>query len=138
MSIEKIHVLIVEDDDISAPVACTMLERLGCVATLATNGAEAIEYFRSNEYDLVLMDWQMPVMDGVEATARIRTMPGGLITPIIGTSQRAARAECLAAGMNDLVPKPFLLENLRNTLRKWTHWEQRGPDDTSAGESARA
>jgi CheY-like chemotaxis protein len=120
---KKIHVLIVEDDEISAPVAGTMLERLGCQVSVATNGAEAVEQFRHTEYDLILMDWQMPVMDGVEATARIRELPGGQVTPIVGTSARAGRLECLAAGMNDLIPKPFLLENMRLALSKWTHWE---------------
>ena len=133
MSINKINVLIVEDDEISASVACTMLQRLGCRVTLANNGAEAVEYFRHNEYDVILMDWQMPVMDGIEATARIRTMPSGLITPIVGTSQRAGRIECLAAGMNDLMPKPFLLERLRDMLTKWTHWEP-GAESKSAAQ----
>ena len=132
MSKQKIHVLVVEDDDISAPVACTMLERLGCHVSVATDGAEAVECFRHNEYDLILMDWQMPVMDGVEATARIRELPRGHVTPIVGTSARAGRLECLAAGMNDLIPKPFLLEKLRLALSKWTHWEDHQQTDSTS------
>jgi CheY-like chemotaxis protein len=124
LSIAKIQVLVVEDDDVSAQVARTMLERFGCQVTLATNGAEAIVLFRKEAYDLILMGCQLPLMDGLEATARIRTMPRGKVTPIIGTSAGTARSECLAAGMNDLVPKPFLLENLKLALSKWTLWEE--------------
>jgi CheY-like chemotaxis protein len=127
LSIAKIQVLVVEDDDVSAQVARTMLERLGCQVTVATNGAEAIVLFRKGAYDLVLMGWQLPLMDGLEATARIRTMPRGKVTPIIGTSAGAAKSECLAAGMNDLVPKPFLLENLKLALSKWTLWGEKSP-----------
>jgi CheY-like chemotaxis protein len=130
----KIHVLVVEDDEISAPLACTMLERLGCQVSVAINGAEAVERFSQNEYDLILMDWQMPVMDGVEATARIRELRRGHVTPIVGTSARAGRLECLAAGMNDLIPKPFVLENMRLALSKWTHWEN---DDQTGSASQR-
>jgi CheY-like chemotaxis protein len=68
------------------------------------------------------MGWQMTVMDGFEATARIRAMPRGGTTPIIGTTPGRDRAECLAAGMNDLMPKPFQLEKLRETLLRWTSW----------------
>jgi CheY-like chemotaxis protein len=114
----------VEDDDVSAQVARAMLERLGCQTALASNGAEAVALFGKDTYDLILMGWQMLIMDGLEATARIRTMPRGNVTPIVGTSAGIARSECLAAGMNDLMPKPFLLENLKLALSKWTHWDE--------------
>jgi CheY-like chemotaxis protein len=119
MSIQRIRVLVVEDDEVSAPIASSLLEKLGCVATVVTNGAEAVESFRRAKYDLILMDWQMPVMDGLEATVRIRNMPGGRETPIVGTTARMGHAECLAAGMDDLTPKPFDIEKLRGTLAKW-------------------
>jgi CheY-like chemotaxis protein len=99
-----------------------MLERLACSVEMADNGAKAVECFRRNEYDLVLMGWQLPVMDGFEATARIRTMLRGKGTPIIGTTAGRDRAECLAAGMNDLMPKPFQIEKLRLILLRWTSW----------------
>jgi|SRR5271170_1015667 len=122
MSIGQIQVLVVENDDVNAQVARTMLERLGCRVDTASNGAEAVNLFRKEAYDLILMAWQMPLMDGLEATARIRAMPRGRSTPIVGTSARIGRLECMAAGMNDLMPKPFQLESLKLQLSKWTSW----------------
>ena len=122
MSIESIRVLVVEDDEISAKAVSTMLKRLGCSVEVAGDGAKAIDCFRQRNYALVLMGWQMPVMDGFEATARIRSMPRGQGTPIIGTTPARDRAECIAAGMNDLMPKPFGLEKLRLVLSRWTTW----------------
>jgi CheY-like chemotaxis protein len=122
MSIEPIRVLVVEDDEVSAKAVHTMLVRLHCTVEIAGDGAQAIETFRQRSYDLILMGWQMPIMDGFEATARIRAMPRGQATPIIGTTPARDRAECIAAGMNDLMPKPFGLEELRLVLSRWTAW----------------
>jgi two-component system sensor histidine kinase/response regulator len=119
---KKIRVLVAEDDEVNAKAARAMLERLGCSVDVATDGTEAVEHFRNHDYDLVLMDWQMPLMDGIEATARIRAMPGGEATPIIGTTSGKAHAECLEVGMNDVVPKPFLLGKLKDVLSRWTGW----------------
>ncbi len=83
---------------------------------------EAVEHFRDRDYDLILMDWQMPLMNGIEATARIRAMPGGLTMPIVGTTSGKAHAECLKGGMNDVVPKPFLFDKMRYVLSRWTDW----------------
>jgi len=124
MSIRKIHVLLVEDDEISAQAARTMLERLGCLVDTASTGGEAIELFGKTTYDLLLMDWQMPQMDGLETTARLRRMPQGRVTPIVGTTASMSRLECLAAGMNDVMPKPFLFSALKMGLAKWTLWEE--------------
>ena len=122
MSTELIRVLVVENDEVSAKAVRTMLERLACSVEIAEDGTEAIRLFRKHKYDLVLMGWQMPVMDGFEATARIRTMLHGKGIPIIGTTAGRDRAECLAAGMNDLMPKPFRIEKLRLILLRWTAW----------------
>jgi CheY-like chemotaxis protein len=119
----RIEILLVEDDDISAQAARTLLERLGCEVDHASNGAEAIELFGKKSYDLIFMDWQMPQMDGLETTARIRCMPQGRVTPIVGTSASMSRPECVAAGMNDVMPKPFLLNSLKLGLAKWTLWK---------------
>ncbi len=124
MSIGKIQVLLVEDDEISAQAARTMLERLGCKVDIASDGTEAIALFAKETYDLVLMDWQMPQMDGLETTARLRRMSQGQVTPIVGTTASMSRLECLAAGMNDIMPKPFLFATLKMGLTKWTHWEE--------------
>jgi CheY-like chemotaxis protein len=122
MTSEPIRVLVVEDDEVSAKAVQVMLERLACNVEVVEHGRKAIDSFRLHRYDLVLMGWQMPVMDGFEATARIRAMPRGPETPIIGTTAGRDRAECLAAGMNDLMPKPFRLETIRFVLARWTGW----------------
>jgi len=122
MSTELIRVLVVEGDEVSAKAVRAMLERLACSVEIAEDGTKAIELFRKHKYDLVLMGWQMPVMDGFEATARIRSMLHGKGTPIIGTTAGRDRAECLAAGMNDLMAKPFQIEKLRLILLRWTSW----------------
>ena len=124
MPIGTIHVLVVENDEVNAQVAQAMLQKLGCRVDLAAHGAKAIELFAKEAYDLVFMAWQLPVMNGLEATTRIRTMPRGLKIPIVGTSSGIGRLECLAAGMNDLMPKPFRLESLRLELSKWTLWKE--------------
>jgi CheY-like chemotaxis protein len=124
VSIDKIQVLVVENDEVNAQVARAMLERLGCRVDLAAHGAKAIELFGKGAYDLIFMAWQLPVMDGLEATARIRSMPRGHAIPIVGTSARIGRLECMAAGMNDLMPKPFRLEGLKLELSKWTLWRE--------------
>ena len=122
MSTDLVRVLVVEDDEVSAQAVRVMLERLACAVEIVEDGAKAVESFRHHKYDLVLMGWQMPVMDGFEATARIRTMLHGKQIPIIGTTAGRDRAECLAAGMNDLMPKPFQIEKLRLVLLRWTAW----------------
>jgi CheY-like chemotaxis protein len=136
----RIQVLLVEDDEISAQAARTLLERLGCVVDHAIDGAEAIELFGRESYDLILMDGQMPRMDGqmprmdgLETTAKMRSMAQGWVTPIVGTSSNLSRVQCLDAGMNDIMPKPFLLSALKMTLAKWTLWE----DDFTGGIYAR-
>jgi CheY-like chemotaxis protein len=118
----KYRILVVEDDEVNAQVVRTILERLGCAVDVALDGAKAVEQFQRREYDLVLMDWQMPTMDGPEATARIRATPRGEATPIIATTASRDRAECLMAGMNDVAPKPYRVEKLRLILKRWTSW----------------
>ena len=122
MSSNKIRVLVAEDDEVSAKAARIMLEQLGCSVDVATDGAQAVEHFRGRDYDLILMDWQMPLMDGLEATARIRAMPRGQFTVIVGTTAEKSHTECLKSGMNDVVPKPFLFEKMRYVLSRWTGW----------------
>ncbi len=133
-AMEAIRVLVAEDEEISAKAVAMMLARLGCKAEIVNNGVEAVESFRARAYDLVLMTWGLPVMDGFEATARIRALPRGQATPIIGTSAGRDRAECIAAGMNDLMPKPFRLEKLRLFLSRWTAWkDQYGSVEAKVG-----
>ena len=120
--IQKIRVLVAEDDEVNAKAARMMLEQLGCSVDIATDGTQAVEHFRDRDYDLILMDWQMPLMNGIEATARIRTLPGGHATPIIGTTTGKSHEECLKGGMNEVVPKPFLFDKMKYVLSRWTGW----------------
>jgi CheY-like chemotaxis protein len=124
VQIPQIRVLVAEDDEVNAKAARAMLKQLGCLVDLASNGKEAVEHFHNRDYDLVLMDWRMPLMNGIEATARIRATPRGQATPIIGTTSETAHAACVEGGMNEVVPKPFLSEKMRHILSRWTGWAE--------------
>ena len=117
-ALEGLRILVAEDNVINQKVICAMLRRQGWAVTLAGNGTEAWRYFRENRFDLVLMDVQMPEMDGLEATRRIRAEEGdrGLVrTPILALTAHASQAQheqCLAQGMDAVVTKPIHLPNL--------------------------
>ncbi len=117
------HILVVEDNPVNQKVAVHLLSRLGCVSHVAHNGAEALEMIQTYAYDLVLMDCQMPVMDGFEASKAIRRAGGRLLNiPIIALTASVLpgqRARCLAAGMNDYLAKPILKEALEAMLQHW-------------------
>jgi light-regulated signal transduction histidine kinase (bacteriophytochrome) len=119
-----VRVLLVDDNAINRKVGTGMLTRDGCVVTVASNGAEAVELSTRNGFDIVLMDCQMPEMDGYEATKQIRKRErGGARIPIIAVTASATegqRPRCLAAGMDDFILKPLTPVELRNLVRKWT------------------
>nr|WP_300988371.1 response regulator [Thiocapsa sp.] len=126
-------ILLVEDNALNQEVAKRMLQRTGAVVTLAENGVEAVELATSRDFDLVLMDLQMPIMDGFEATRRIRPMRPDL--PIIALSaavMEADRNDAREAGMNDHLAKPIDTVELYRTLALWLP----GPDDTEPKRSA--
>jgi signal transduction histidine kinase/CheY-like chemotaxis protein len=121
-----LKVLVVEDNTTNQLVATKMLRKLGCEAQVASNGLEAVEDFGKSRYDLILMDCQMPVMDGFQATKRIRELEIGSLknerTPIIALTANALlgdRETCLEVGMDDYISKPFLLEQMASTLAYW-------------------
>ena len=123
----ELRVLLVEDNPTNQILAAAVLEKGGYSHDIANNGLEALEALKSSSYDLVLMDIQMPEMDGIEATKRIRQMNGASQqTPIIAVTANAMdgdREKYLAAGMNDYVPKPIDIGELiaaieRNLDRK--------------------
>ena len=118
-------ILLVEDNPVNREVAVGMLESLGCVAHTAENGWLALEAINNDAYDAVLMDCQMPVMDGLTATAELRRREqnaGGARLPIIALTANAMegdRERCLAAGMDDFLCKPFSQQQLAALLKRW-------------------
>jgi signal transduction histidine kinase/ActR/RegA family two-component response regulator len=113
--------LLVEDNPVNQLVAQRLLERLGFEVEIAENGAEALEKLDSSAYAVIFMDCQMPVMDGFEATHRIRARaarPWQLIIAMTANTHAEDRKRCLDAGMDDFIPKPILVGHLIETLRK--------------------
>ena len=105
-----VRVLVAEDEPISREISVELLTDAGCVVDTAVDGAQAVAAAQARDYDVILMDMQMPVMNGLEATRRIRLGPRNRDTHIIATTANAFdddRAACLAAGMNDHMPKPL-------------------------------
>jgi PAS domain S-box-containing protein len=121
-----VRTLVVEDDPINREVALALLVSVGVVVDLAEDGAQAVERCAAMRYDLVLMDLEMPVMDGLEATRRIRAMPDYQTVPILAMTASAFREDrerCLAAGMSDHVAKPVDPDRLYRTLASWLRRE---------------
>ena len=116
------HVLLVEDNDFNQQVATEFLARMGVEVSLARDGREALEQVRTQDFDAVLMDLQMPVMNGYEATELIRQDPRLAQLPILAMTAHAfpqERDRCLAIGMNDFITKPIHPDDLLTTLVKW-------------------
>ncbi|MDO9317724.1 MAG: response regulator [Gammaproteobacteria bacterium] len=121
-TIKGARVLVVEDNDLNQEVACELLREAGLVVDLAGNGQIAVDKVKAVHYDLVLMDMQMPVMDGETATRIIRKDPRFKDLPVVAMTANAMqgdRERCLASGMNDHVPKPIEPEDLWKALLKW-------------------
>ena len=117
------HVLVADDNPVNLAVASAMLKALGCVSDLARDGGEAVAKARRRQYDAIFMDVQMPVIDGLAATASIRESDGpNKGTPIIALTANtsvADRQRALAAGMNDHLAKPITPQALRAALARW-------------------
>jgi len=129
------RVLLAEDNDINQMVARTLLEDSGYEVDVVDNGLKAIEAFGTSDYALILMDIQMPFMDGFEATRKIRELEKEIDhhTPIIAMTAYAMKEDrdrCLQAGMDDYISKPFKEKEFFDILAKWN---RSGPGDNSSG-----
>jgi CheY-like chemotaxis protein len=120
-----IRVLLAEDNEVNQLYATAMLQALACDVVIAADGEEALAHWRRQEFDIVLMDWHMPALDGLEVTARIREeerQRGLRRTPIIGATASALEDEkrcCIEAGMDAVLCKPFAPPDLVSLLQRW-------------------
>jgi signal transduction histidine kinase/DNA-binding response OmpR family regulator len=122
MDLKGARILLVEDNSANQDITQDLLENAGFHVDMAENGQEAIQLAQTRTYDLILMDSQMPVMDGLEATRAIRALPDCVGTPIIALTANAYeqnRRNCLEAGMNDFIAKPVKMSVLLASVRQW-------------------
>jgi len=131
------RILLAEDNKTNQLVALGILQNLGFSATVVENGVQAIEILKKEEFDLVFMDCQMPVMDGFEATRKIRDPKTGVKNPQIpiialtAFAMKGDREKCLLCGMNDYLPKPFHIADMGRVLGNWLMEKDRERKATS-------
>ena len=116
------RILVADDEPINQVVACGLLEDAGLAVDVAEDGAQAVARARASHYDLILMDMQMPVMNGIQATQAICADSLNRKTPILAMTANASGADrdvCLAAGMSDFIPKPVNPDKFYETLLFW-------------------
>jgi signal transduction histidine kinase len=126
------HILVVEDNQVNQEIALELLASVGLRVEIAENGQIAVNKASVTHYDLILMDMQMPVMDGMEATLRIRALPAHANTPILAMTANAFnedREACLAIGMNDHIPKPVDPDLLYKTVLRWLNKAKKSDHD---------
>ena len=120
--VEGTRILLVEDTELNQQVASELLQAVGCRVDIAADGSLALRRLAKERYDLVFMDMQMPVLDGLAATRLLRQQPGLSTLPVIAMTANVRKSDheaCLAAGMNDFVSKPFEPQTLYAALQRW-------------------
>ena len=136
--LEGVDVLLVEDNPVNLEVGLSMLDALGCTVTTAGNGVEALDEMRRRQFAVVLMDCQMPEMDGFEATRQRRQLEGSeklepaTIIALTANAVAGDRERCLGVGMDDYLTKPFTLEQIREMLLRWRVRETRFASSATA------
>jgi signal transduction histidine kinase/DNA-binding response OmpR family regulator len=134
------RVLLAEDNLANQEVALAMLRNLGVEAEVAANGVDVISLLERQQFDLILMDCQMPVMDGFQATAAVRAAEGPeRHIPIVALTANAVagdRQRCIDSGMDEYLSKPFTQDQLGDMLRRWLHAVQLAPRDDGAAAAA--
>ncbi len=115
------RILMAEDNQINQKVGKLILQRAGFAIDLADDGSAALEAHKARPYDLILMDCQMPTMDGFEASRKIRSLAGPqpVIVAVTANALAGERQRCLDAGMDDYLSKPFQAEQLVALVKKW-------------------
>jgi two-component system sensor histidine kinase/response regulator len=120
--LKRRKILLVEDNDINQEIALELLDQAEIKVTLANNGQEAIDCFNTQSFDLILMDIQMPIMNGYQACEAIRLLPNGKTIPIIAMTANVMSDQRLLArnaGMNDFIYKPIIAHTMFKTIQKW-------------------
>lgn len=123
--LKKCKILLAEDNRINQRIASLTFNMMGISIDIASNGQEALEMYRQNKYDLIMMDLHMPVMDGMEASRQIRSFEKEtnsshrvFMIALSASSMSEIKDECLASGMDDFMEKPFKESELRNILAR--------------------
>lgn len=121
----QVKILLVEDNIINQKIALKMLDKIGYTADTAENGAIGLEMVKNNNYDIVLLDWHMPVMDGLQAAQAIREYEVGtrhtILIAMTANAMKGDKETCLTAGMDDYISKPVEKNTLHATLNKWVN-----------------
>ena len=129
------HILLAEDNPVNQKVALRMLKRIGHEADIANNGVEVLKALEEKRYDIILMDMQMPEMDGLEATRQIVKKYSEDVRPYIialtANAMHGDRERCIAAGMNDYVSKPIRVEDLQNAFDRMPETATSSADQSS-------
>ena len=140
-STSEMNILLAEDNPVNQMLAVRLLEKIGYRVDVVENGLDAVDRVRRRRYDLVLMDCQMPEMDGYQATAEIRRLEAGKrhtnIVAVTANAMLGDREKCLKAGMDDYLSKPIQLAQLKSVLDRWSQIASGKEDELFPGSTAR-